>query len=63
MRIAKDGRLLSSKIKQSSGSPTADKAALNTINLTAPFRPLPSNYNGQSVDIDFTFDYLGTSNY
>ena len=63
MRIAKDGRLLSSKIKQSSGSPTADKAALNTINLTAPFRPIPSNYNGQSVDIDFTFDYLGTSNY
>ena len=64
MKIAKDGRLISSKIKQSSGSPSTDRAALTAIELTTPFRPLPSNYNGQSVDIDFTFDYnvIGGSN-
>lgn len=63
MKIAKDGRLISSKIKQSSGSPSTDRAALTAIELTAPFRPLPSNYNGQSVDIDFTFNnVIGGSN-
>ena len=57
MKIAKNGMLLANKIKQSSGSPSMDNAALIAIELTAPFRPLPSDYNGQFVDIDFTFDY------
>lgn len=56
-KIAKDGRLLSCNIKKSSGLPSADQAALKAVKLTAPFRPLPSNFKGSSVDIQFTFDY------
>ena len=64
-KIAKDGRLLSCSVFKSSGLPSADKAALNAVQLTAPFRPLPVEFKGQSIDIQFTFDYnvFGASGY
>ena len=64
-KIAKDGRLLSCSVFKSSGLPNADKAALNAVQLTAPFRPLPADFRGQSIDIQFTFDYnvFGASSY
>ena len=57
-KIARDGRLLSCL-------PTADQAALKAVELTAPFRPLPGDFKGQSIDIQFTFDYrvFGASRY
>lgn len=64
-KIAKDGRLLSCSVFKSSGLPNADKAALNAVQLTAPFRPLPAEFKGSSIDIQFTFDYnvFGASSY
>ena len=61
--ISRDGRLMSVKVLKSSGLAAADNAALNAVKLTAPFRPLPPEFRGNSVDIQFTFDYnvLGTS--
>jgi TonB family protein len=56
-KIARDGRLLSTRVFKSSGLPNADKAALNAVSLSAPFRPLPPAFKGQSIDIQFTFDY------
>ncbi len=56
-KIAKDGRLLSCSVFKSSGLPNADKAAINAVHLAAPFRPLPLEYKGASIDIQFTFDY------
>ncbi len=56
-KIAKDGRLLSCSVYKSSGLKSADDAALNAVKLTAPFKPLPAEYKGQSIDIQFTFDY------
>jgi TonB family protein len=56
-KIAKDGRLLNCSVFKSSGLPNADKAALNAVHLAAPFRPLPPEFKGQSIDIQFTFDY------
>lgn len=55
--IGRDGRLLSHRITKSSGTPLADRAAMSAIELTAPFRPLPPEFKGQSVPIEFTFDY------
>lgn len=55
--IGRDGRLLSHKVTKSSGVPLADRAAMSAIELTAPFRPLPPEFRGQSVPIEFTFDY------
>lgn len=64
-KIAKDGRLLSVRVFKSSGIPNADRAALNAVELTAPFRPLPAEFRGASIDIQFTFDYnvFGASGY
>lgn len=56
-KIAKDGRLLSCSVYKSSGLQAADRAAINAVQATAPFRPLPANFRGSSVDIQFTFDY------
>ena len=55
--IARDGRLLGVSVSKSSGLQSADRAALNAVKLTAPFRPLPAEYRESSVDIQFTFDY------
>ena len=55
--IARDGRLLRVDVHRSSGLPAADKAAVDAVKLTAPFRPLPPEYKNDSVDIQFTFDY------
>ena len=55
--IARDGRLLNIGVHRSSGLPEADKAAIDAVKLTAPFRPLPPEFKGNSVDIQFTFDY------
>lgn len=64
-KIAKDGRLLSCSVFKSSGLPNADKAALDAVKLTAPFKPLPPEYKGTSIDIQFTFDYnvFGATSY
>ena len=64
-KIARDGRLLSCKVHRGSGLPSADQAALKAVELTAPFRPLPADFKGQSIDIQFTFDYrvFGASRY
>lgn len=64
-KIARDGRLLSCRVHKSSGMPSADQAALKAVELTAPFRPLPADFKGQSIDIQFTFDYnvFGASRY
>lgn len=64
-KIAKDGRLLSLRVFKSSGVPNADKAALNAVELSAPFRRLPPEFRDPSIDIQFTFDYnvLGARQY
>lgn len=55
--VGRDGRLLSVKTLKSSGSVVYDRAAQKAVELTAPFRSLPSEYKNESVDIEFTFDY------
>lgn len=56
-KIARDGRLISHRVYKSSGLAAADRAAMHAVELTAPFKPLPPEYKGDSVDIQFTFDY------
>lgn len=55
--IGRDGRLLSSKVEKTSGVPLVDRAAMSAVELSAPFPPLPPEFRGQSVPIEFTFDY------
>lgn len=55
--VSKDGRLLSLKLNKTSGVPEADQAAIRAVKEAAPFRPLPPEYRGDDIDIQFTFDY------
>jgi TonB family protein len=55
--IAKDGRLLNVTLKQATGNPAYDDEAINAIKRSAPFPPLPSAYNKDTIRVEFTFDY------
>lgn len=63
--IARDGSLLSTSVLKSSGDSKTDNAALEAVKLSSPFRPLPVEFKGQKVDLQFIFDYnvLGVSRY
>jgi len=54
--IDRDGHLLNVKVHQSSGISACDQAAIRAVQLTL-FKPLPPEFKGNSVDIQFTFDY------
>ncbi len=56
-KISRDGKLLSMNVVKSSGLALADQAARAAIQQSAPFPPLPPEYKGSNIDIDFTFDY------
>lgn len=55
--ISQSGKLLKSKIVQSSFDKEVDNAAIHALENSAPFEPLPKEFKGKSVDIEFTFDY------
>ena len=55
--VAKDGGLLECKIQQSSKNYAFDDAILRAIKETAPFRPLPKEFEKDFISIEFTFDY------
>lgn len=56
-KVSRDGRLLRLNINKSSGVSDADDAALDAVRMSAPFRQLPPEYQGNDIDIQFTFDY------
>ena len=56
-KVSRDGRLLRLNVNKSSGLSDADDAALEAVKMSAPFRPLPPEYQGSDIDIQFTFDY------
>jgi TonB family protein len=56
--VARDGKLLQVRLKQSSGVAALDRAALNAIRLAAPFRPLPSVFLFATQVFTDTFTYF-----
>ena len=56
-KVSRDGRLLRLNVSKSSTVSDADDAALEAVRMSAPFRPLPPEYQGKDIDIQFTFDY------
>lgn len=55
--VEKDGNLKDLKITEPSKNTEANKAALDAVEKTAPFKPLPKEFTGKSVPIEFSFDY------
>ncbi|MBD5402387.1 TonB C-terminal domain-containing protein [bacterium] len=55
--LNKKGKVISSKVLESSGSELIDKAAIKALYKAAPFGKLPSEFKGEKIEIQFTFDY------
>jgi protein TonB len=55
--ITRDGRPTSVQIEQSSGVPSLDQSAVRAIQRIDTFGPLPSDYSGNRVSVEFWFDY------
>ncbi len=55
--IAHDGHPMNVEIEQSSGVPSLDQSALRALQRIDTFGPLPSNYSGSKVSVEFWFDY------
>ena len=55
--IARDGSPRNVAIEQSSGVPSLDQSAMRTLQRIDTFGPLPSDYPGNKVSVEFWFDY------
>ncbi len=55
--LNRKGEIIKSNILETSGDVKTDKAAMDALLEAAPFGKLPKNFKGQSIDIQFTFDY------
>jgi len=55
--IARDGHPSNVEIEQSSGVPSLDQSAVRALQRIDNFGPLPSDYSGSKVSVEFWFDY------
>ncbi len=55
--IGRDGRPTNVRISQSSGSPTLDTSAVRAVQRVDTFGPLPPQYNGSNLSVEYTFSY------
>jgi periplasmic protein TonB len=55
--ITRDGRPTNIRIEQSSGVPSLDQSAVRALQRIDTFGPLPSDYSGNKVSVEFWFDY------
>lgn len=55
--IMRDGHPTNVQIEQSSGVPSLDQSALRALLRIDTFGPLPSDYSGSKVSVEFWFDY------
>jgi len=55
--IGRDGNPRNVQVEQSSGVPSLDQSATRAIQRIDTFGPLPSDYAGNKVSVEFWFDY------
>jgi periplasmic protein TonB len=55
--IARDGHPYNVQVEQSSGVPSLDISAVRAIQRIDTFGPLPQDYSGNKVNVEFWFDY------
>jgi TonB family protein len=56
-QVLRDGTVTNVQMMQSSGNRSVDNSALRAILSSSPVSPLPSNYSGNSVTVEFYFDF------
>ena len=55
--VTRDGRPSNVQVEQSSGVPSLDQSAVRALQRIDTFGPLPSDYSGNKVSVEFWFDY------
>lgn len=55
--IARDGHPSNVQVEQSSGVPSLDVSAVRAVQRVDSFGPLPAEYSGNKVSVEFWFDY------
>lgn len=55
--IGRDGHPTHIQVEQSSGVPSLDESAVRALQRIDTFGPLPSDYSGNKVSVEFWFDY------
>ena len=55
--INRSGQPTSIRVEQSSGIPSLDQSALRALQRIDTFGPLPPQYAGNYVSVEFWFDY------
>lgn len=55
--IARDGHPSNVQVEQSSGVPSLDRSAVYAVQRIDTFGPLPGEYSGSKVSVEFWFDY------
>jgi periplasmic protein TonB len=55
--IQRDGRPTNVHIEQSSGFPSLDISAVHAVQRVDTFGPLPADYSGNKVSVEWYFDY------
>jgi len=56
-QVLRDGTVTNVQMTQSSNNRSVDNSALRAILSSSPVSPLPSNYSGNSVTVEFYFDF------
>lgn len=56
--VQKNGKLMFMETIKSSGFDSFNQAALEALALSAPFPELPPNFSGETLQMDFIFDYV-----
>jgi protein TonB len=55
--IMRDGHPANVQVEQSSGIPSLDQSAVRALQRIDTFGPLPSDYSGNKVSVEYWFDY------
>jgi protein TonB len=55
--ILRNGAVANVQILQSSGNASVDASAMRAIQGSSPMQPLPNEYSGNKVSVEFWFDF------
>ncbi|MGA7219036.1 MAG: energy transducer TonB, partial [Candidatus Sulfotelmatobacter sp.] len=55
--VARDGHPLNVQVEQSSGVPSLDDSAKRALQRIDTFGPLPQDYSGSKISVEYWFDY------
>jgi periplasmic protein TonB len=55
--VLRNGAVANIEITQSSGNASVDNSAVRAIQGSSPLNPLPGEYSGNKVSVEFWFDF------